>query len=59
MVKNRFLTFKTYKIYVKACIKVKIVGRVFLCNGGKMKESEGSNCFFHHFLCVRIEIEQL
>ena len=42
-----------------ACITVKIVGGISLCNGGKLEESEGSNCFFHRFLCVRIEIDQL
>ena len=30
-----------------------------LLDGGKLKESEGYNYFFHHFLCVRIEIDQL
>ena len=35
------------------CITVKIVGGISFCNGGKLEESEGSNCFFS-FLCVRI-----
>ena len=42
---------KRYKIRVIACITVKIVGGVSLFNGGKLEESEGSNCFFHRF-CV-------
>ena len=50
---------ETYEMYVNACITVKIVGGISLCNGGKLEESEGSNCFFHCFLCVRIEIDQL
>ena len=29
--------------------------RISLYNGGKLEESEGPNCFLHHFLCVRIE----
>ena len=54
-----FLALKTYGIHVNACITVKIVGGISLCNGGKLEESEGTNCFFHRFLCVRIEIHQL
>ena len=53
-----FSRIKTYEIHVNACITVKIVGGISLCNGGKLEESEGSNCFFHRFLCVRIEIDQ-
>ena len=34
-----------------ACSTVKIVGGISLCNGGKLEESEGSNCFFIVF-CV-------
>ena len=48
-----------YEIHVNACILVKIVGGISLCTGGKLEESEGSNCFLHHFLCVRIEVDQL
>ena len=46
-------------VHVNACITVKIVGGISLYNGGKLEESEGPNCFFHRFLCVRIEIDQL
>ena len=49
---RRFLALKPYEIHVYACITVKIVGGISLCNGGKLEESEGSNCFFHRFLCV-------
>ena len=48
-----------YEMHVNACITVKIVGGISLCNGGKLEESEGSNCFFSSFLFVRIEIDQL
>ena len=54
-----FVALKTYEIHVNACITVRIVGGISLCNGGKLEESEGSNCLFHRFLCVRIEIDQL
>ena len=54
-----FSRIKTYEIHVNVCITVKIVGGISLCNGGKLEESEGSNCFFHRFMCVRIEIDQL
>ena len=46
-------------MYVNASITVKIVGGISLCIGGKLEESEGSNCFFHRRLCVKIEIDQL
>ena len=46
-------------MYVNACITVKIVGGISLCNGGKLEESEGPNCFFLSFLIVRIEMDQL
>ena len=46
------------KSKVNTCITVKIVGGISLCNGGKLEESEGLNCFFIVF-CVRIEIDQL
>ena len=57
----KILALKTYEIHVNACITVKIVGGISLCNGGKLEKSEGSNCFFHRFffVCVRIEIDQL
>ena len=38
---------------------VKFVGGISLCNGGKLEESEGSYCFFHRFVCVKIEKDQL
>ena len=41
---------------MNASITVKIFGEISLCNGGKLEESEGPNCFFHRFMCVRIEI---
>ena len=50
---------KTYEIHVNACITVKIAGGISLRNGGKLEESEGPNCFFDRFSCVRIEIDQL
>ena len=28
------------------------------CNGGKLEESEGYDCFFNRLMCVRIEIDQ-
>ena len=37
--------------FVNACITVKIVGGISLCNGGKLEESEGSNYFYIVF-CV-------
>ena len=46
-----FLALKTYEILVNACITVKIVGGISLCNGGKLEESEGSNYFYIVF-CV-------
>ena len=47
-----FFALKTYEIHVNACITVKIVGGLSLCNGGKLEESEGSNCFFSsYFVC--------
>ena len=46
-----FSRIKTYEILVNACITVKIFGGISLCNGGKLEESEGSNCSFHLF-CV-------
>ena len=54
---RHFLALKTYEIHVNACITVKIVGGISLYNGGKLEE--GSNCFFHRFVRVRIEIDQL
>ena len=44
-----FPRIKTYEIHVNAYITVKIVGGISLCNGGKLEESEGSNCFFNIF----------
>ena len=51
-----------YEIHTNACMTVKIVGGISLCNGGKLEEAEGSNCFLSSFflcVCVRIEIDQL
>ena len=53
-----FSRIKNVRNTVNACITVKIIGGISLCNGGKLEESEGSNCFFHRFffffffLCV-------
>ena len=52
-----FSCIKKHTKYVTACITVKIVGGISLCNGGKLEESEGSNSF-SSFLCVRIETDQ-
>ena len=52
-------SFSRIKNVRNTCITVKIVGGISLCNGGKLEKSEGSNCFFHRFFCVRIEIDQL
>ena len=49
-----FSRIKTYEIHINACITVKIVGGISLCNGGKLAESEGSSCFLHRFLYVRM-----
>ena len=54
-----FSRIKTYEIHLNACITVKIVGGISLCYGGKLEESEGSNCLFHRFVCVRIEIDKI
>ena len=54
-----FSRIKNVRNTCNACITVKIVGGISLCNSGKLEESEGSNCFFHRFSCVRIEIDQL
>ena len=56
MVERRFLALETYEIHVNACITVKSVVGISLCNGGKLNESEDFNCCFRRVLCVRIEI---
>ena len=39
---------------------VRLEGEISSCNGGKLEESEGSNCYFIVLLvCVRIEIDQI
>ena len=46
-----FSRIKNVRIYVNACITVKIVGGISLCNGGKLEESVDSNSFFVVFMC--------
>ena len=46
-----FSRIKNVRNTCKRCITVEIVGGISLCNGGKLEEPEGSNCFFIVF-CV-------